>query len=119
MRAMTHVDMFKSGTNMRAWLREIMRNRFFDGRRSAAIDRFVVAELRWKAVPPDQEDHIYAPKRLARPSAHSKSIDRDAIMTIAVEGLSHEDGGALLGITGSASRSRLHDARKNLGELVL
>lgn len=107
---------FSPGTNMRAWLACIMRNRFLSDirrrRDTTGVDDLPEAKL---ATAPAQEDNI-AVGELRRCLGRLPPSYRVALVMIVVQGMSYEEASESLGVAVGTLKSRVHRARAQLAE---
>lgn len=105
---------FSPGTNMRAWLACIMRNRFLSDirrrRDTTDVEDLPPGKL---ATAPAQEDNI-ALGELRRCLARLSACYRVALVSIVVQGQSYEEASASLGVAVGTLKSRVHRARLQL-----
>lgn len=116
-RALAHLDQFRAGTNMRAWLFTIMHNHHIQelrkhGRRldTAPLDEMV--ENRHGA-PGAQEGHLAA-RDMARSLDALPEEQRDVILLICLEDLSYAEAAEVLGVPIGTIMSRLARGRERL-----
>ena len=115
LRAIEHADSFTSGTNLRAWLFTIMRNRFYTNCRKAARERTgsddcVSAQPRVQAT---QEWHM----QFLEMCAALRDIPphyREAIILVGALGESYIAAAAILGCDIGTIKSRVNRARNML-----
>lgn len=111
---------FTPGTNLRAWLLTILRNRYRSviSRKHVASEIAVetLDELSW--VPPEQEAKIeVAAFRRAFTMLHPSQ--REALVLVCVQGLSYERAAELMGCEVGTVKSRLNRARTALKRMLL
>jgi len=117
-KALSNLDKFQMGTNLRAWLFTILRNSFYNDIRykkyhqTAPIDEVDPAHLELRAT---QEKYIEFRDVL---KGLSKLVpkQREAIILIAAEGLSYEEAAAVCDCPVGTVKSRLSRARQRLEE---
>lgn len=110
---------FKPGTNLKAWLFTILRNRF----RSVVARRHVTAEIgaddlgELSAVPPEQESRleVTAFKRAFRTL---RPAQREVLVLAGVHGLSYERIAEICGCEIGTVKSRVCRARLQLKQLL-
>jgi RNA polymerase sigma-70 factor, ECF subfamily len=118
LKALSNLDKFQAGTNLRAWLFTILRNSFFNGIRyrkyhqSAALDEVDPAYLEMRAT---QEKYVEFQDVLKGMSLLAPE-QREAIVLIAAEGLSYEEAAAVCNCPVGTVKSRLSRARHRLEE---
>ncbi len=117
-RAMSHSDRFRPGTNLRAWLFTILRNQFYNGlqkkREVEDPEGTYAGTLRTL---PDQEARLEL-QNLWAALAHLPVDEREALILIGAEGLSYDDAACLCGAPVGTVRTRVHRARLRLVRLL-
>jgi RNA polymerase sigma-70 factor (ECF subfamily) len=110
---------FIPGTNFRAWMTRILRNRFFSNlrrrRETVELDDAPAASL---ARSGGQEDNI-AMQELRRNLARLPADHRLALLMISVQGLSYDEVSATLGVAVGTLKCRVFRARKLLQRWML
>lgn len=118
LKALSNLDKFQAGTNLRAWLFTILRNSFYNGIRyrkyhqSAPLDEADPASLEMRAT---QEKYVEFQDVLKGMSLLAPE-QREAIVLIAAEGLSYEEAAAVCNCPVGTVKSRLSRARQRLEE---
>lgn len=115
-RAISRLEKFREGTNLRSWMFTIMHNVHIDGRRRA--------QRRGPHVPIEDwtpDSHHPAPQpwhvELGRLNANFDRLranERDVIRLVGLEGLKYEEAAEELGVRVGTIKSRLFRARENL-----
>jgi RNA polymerase sigma-70 factor, ECF subfamily len=119
LRALTHIDSFEPGTNMRAWLFTILRNVFRSERR------------KWCRMVEDP-DGQYAetlksyPEQIGRIEfgelraalAKLPADQRDALILVAAAGFSYDEAATVCGCRQGTIKSRVNRARARLADLL-
>jgi RNA polymerase sigma-70 factor (ECF subfamily) len=112
-------DSFEPGTNFRAWMGSILRNRFLsDCRRkrpSAALEDAPPASL---ARSGGQEESL-AMKELNRHLARLPADQRLLLLLISVQGVSYEEASSQLGVPVGTLKARVSRTRNQLRRWVL
>jgi RNA polymerase sigma-70 factor, ECF subfamily len=117
-KALSNLDKFQVGTNLRAWLFTILRNSFYNGIRyrkyhqTAPLDEVDPSYLELRATQEkyiEFQDVLNCLGRLA-------PEQREAIVLIAAEGLSYEEAAAVCNCPVGTVKSRLSRARQRLEE---
>ena len=117
-KALSNLDKFQVGTNLRAWLFTILRNSFYNGIRyrkyhqTAPLDEVDPGYLELRATQEkyiEFQDVLNCLGRLA-------PEQREAIVLIAAEGLSYEEAAAVCNCPVGTVKSRLSRARQRLEE---
>jgi RNA polymerase sigma-70 factor, ECF subfamily len=117
-KALSNLDKFEMGTNLRAWLFTILRNSFYNEIRhrkyhqTATLDEIDPGAIDLRAT---QEKYIEFQDVL---KGLSKLVpeQREAIILIAAEGLSYEEAAAICKCPVGTVKSRLSRARRRLEE---
>lgn len=115
LRAIENAHRYRPGTNMRAWLFTIMRNRFFTHCRKAARERTGAADCA-SLVPqvrPAQEWHMQASELQAALRVMPRHY-REAIVLVGALGESYLDAARLLDCDIGTVKSRVNRARTML-----
>ncbi|ADP71724.1 RNA polymerase, sigma-24 subunit, ECF subfamily [Rhodomicrobium vannielii ATCC 17100] len=119
-KALSNLDKFQEGTNLRAWLFTILRNSFYNDIRykkyhqTAPLDDVDPSNLETRAT---QEKYIEF-KDVLRGLSGLVPEQREAIILIAAEGLSYEEAAAVCNCPVGTVKSRLSRARQRLEEYV-
>jgi len=110
-------------TKLAAWLFTVARNAWISHRRWSLLD---VSRLAVRADdlalpsaargPDDSVDAARERVRLERAIASLPEAQREVLLLVAVEGLSHDEASAVLGITPENARQRLSRARAELAQ---
>ena len=111
---------YTNGTNLKAWLFTILRNRF----RSVVSRRHMTAEistenfdhLAW--IPPEQEARLEVAAFRAA-FRRLPPAQREILVLIAVDGLSYERAAAICNCEIGTVKSRIHRARAQLKAMLL
>jgi RNA polymerase sigma-70 factor (ECF subfamily) len=115
LRALVHVDQFEPGTNLVGWLSTILRNCYFNSKRSGSrvvsLDAFATPPTR--AVNASQESTVYMGDVTTRIAA-LPAVQRDALMLVGAEGYSYEDAADMAGCAIGTMKSRVSRARTEL-----
>lgn len=116
LRALTRLDRYQPGSNLRAWLTTILRNLHIDdersrARRTAALES--VRHTRGSSAAPNQEWSV-ALSELARDIEALAPHDREILAMMGVAGLSTEEAANRLGVPAGTVKSRLSRARQRL-----
>ena len=118
-KAWNHLDSFREGTNLKAWLFTILRNTYFSERRKRRrevedSDGGYAASL---ATHPEQHGHMDMQDFRA---ALTKLPDdqREALILVGAAGFSYEEAAEISGCAVGTIKSRVNRARNRLGELL-
>jgi RNA polymerase sigma-70 factor, ECF subfamily len=119
MNALAAQDSFTPGTNFRAWMHRILRNRFISGLRKRReimdIDDAPPASL---AVQAGQDDRL-ALQELQRALGELLPVQREAMFMVVLQGMSYEEVGAATGCAVGTAKSRVFRARRYLAARLL
>jgi RNA polymerase sigma-70 factor (ECF subfamily) len=119
-RALTKLDLWREGSNLRAWLFTILHNQYVN-RVRRAIRTGVTIELddAWPPLnrPATQEKRLEL-RDLDRALGQLPAEQRAVILLVGLEGMPYRDVGAALGIPTGTVRSRLSRGRTALRELM-
>ena len=118
-RAITRLDQFQPGTDLRSWMFTIMHNLFIDGCRRARRRGESVAIEEWMAdasAEPAQLDAV-AVREVLDHIADLSPHEREVLERVAIDGLKYEEAAAELGVAVGTVKSRLFRARENLKRL--
>jgi RNA polymerase sigma-70 factor (ECF subfamily) len=118
-RALTHVDSFQPGTNLRAWLFTILRNLFYSDYRKRRrqvedVDGHHADRLHR---PPDQDDKIQLREMLAA-LQRLQPDQREALILVGAAGCSYQEAAAISDCAVGTIKSRVNRARMRLAELL-
>jgi RNA polymerase sigma-70 factor, ECF subfamily len=117
-RAIEHLDRFTPGSNLRAWLRTILRNFYFNAyaRRAGRIRSWRSDEEEIASGPSTEasQPHSVALTELWQALCALPLEQREVILLVGVEELSYEEAAAVLQVPIGTIRSRLSRARGKL-----
>lgn len=112
--ALAAQESFAAGTNFRAWMTRILRNRFFSNvrrrRETVDLDDAPPSQLGRSG---GQEEHI-AMQELQRAMSRLPANQRLILMMISVQGLSYEEASEQLGVAAGTLKCRVFRARTQL-----
>lgn len=115
LRAIQYSDHFKPGTNLRAWLFTIMRNRFFTNCRKSARERTGAADCVSATPRVDAGQEWHMQMREMRHAIYGLPDHyREAIMLIGVLGESYEQAAGVMDCDIGTVKSRVNRARAML-----
>lgn len=121
LRAIQNADRYQPGTNMRAWLFTIMRNRFLTNCRKAARERTgagdCVSVSETVQVAPAQEDHMQMREMQAALRAMPRHY-REAIILVGALGESYLNAARILDCDIGTIKSRVNRARHILRDVL-
>ena len=119
MNALAAQSSFTPGTNIRAWIYRILRDRFISvlrkQREIVDIDDAPPASL---AVHAGHEDRL-ALQELQRAIGELHPVQREALFMIVLQGMSYEEVGAATGCAVGTAKSRVFRARRYLATRLL
>ncbi|WP_084327414.1 sigma-70 family RNA polymerase sigma factor [Salinarimonas rosea] len=119
LRALSKLDRFEPGTNLRAWLFTILRNLFFSEhrkRRHEVEDVDGVYSERLTTLPAQQARLDFEDFRAAL--ARLCPEQREALILVGAEGLTYEEAAGICGVAVGTIKSRVHRARLRLAEYL-
>jgi RNA polymerase sigma-70 factor (ECF subfamily) len=117
LKAWEHRRQFSPGTSLPAWLFAILRNSFFNGRRKYRLevadpDGAHAATLASAA----EQEHRASLRDVQGALDRLEPAQREALLLVAVEGLSYEAAAAIIGCPAGTVKSRVSRARDRLGQ---
>ena len=116
--AISHSDRYQPGTNLKAWLRVILRNRFYTGlqkkREVEDPDGAYAGALRTL---PDQGARLDL-QDLWAALGRLPVAEREALILIGAEGLSYDEAAQITGVPVGTLKTRVHRARARLAGLL-
>ena len=119
-KAWNNLGSFQEGTNLKAWLFTILRNRF----RSLVSRKHVTAEVatddleQLSSIPPEQEARLEV-LAFRRAFGLLKPGQREILVLVAVHGLSYERAAEVCGCEVGTVKSRVNRARAQLKAFLL
>lgn len=119
MRAITRASSYAPGTNMRAWLFTIMRNRFYNERVKLARERPGLEDcVSGQLTTPDRQYwHVRGREIEAALMALPRAY-REAVMLVIVTGESYQSAAEILGVDMGTIKSRINRGRRRLQEAL-
>ena len=119
LKALSNLDRFEPGSNMRAWLFTILRNLFHTEhrRRSREVEDIDGAISGRVAVMPEQDSRLDM-EDLQAALAQLKPDHREALLLIAAQGMTYEETAQICGTNIGTIKSRVNRARTRLAELL-
>jgi RNA polymerase sigma-70 factor (ECF subfamily) len=119
LRALTHADQFRPGTNLLAWLITILRNTYFNEKRRER--RLVALDIENSALLPTtnggQEPHMQMRDVEAR-FARLPAVQREALVLVGANGLSYDHAAEIVGCAEGTMKSRVSRARLHLQRML-
>ncbi len=118
-RAITHIDSFRPGTNLNAWLATILRNCFLSEarKRSKEVEDVEGSYVGRLLSAPEQESRIELQEFRAA-LAKLPFEQREALLLVGAAGFSYEDTAAICHTTTGTIKSRINRARTRLAALL-
>ena len=118
-RALTHIDSFQPGSNLKAWLFTILRNQFrsnYRKRRREVEDTDGSYADRLQVLP-DQDDRMQINDVLAA-LQQLQSDQREALILVSAAGYSYDEAAAICGCAAGTVKSRVNRARTRLARIL-
>lgn len=118
-KAWNHLDSFKEGTNLKAWLFTILRNTYFSERRKRKrevedADGGYAARL---ASRPEQPGHMDM-RDFQAALARLPDDQREALILVGAAGFSYEEAADVSGCAVGTIKSRVNRARNRLADML-
>lgn len=118
-KAISNLEKFREGTNLRAWLFTIQRNLFYSERRKAARETEdpegdLAGQL---AVKPDHDGRLQFAE-FQDAFAKLSAEQREALTLVGAMGLSYQEASDTIGVAVGTVKSRVGRARKELARLM-
>jgi len=119
LKALSNLDRFQVGTNIRAWLFTILRNSFFSELRKqrrevADSDGKYAAQLTTRATQVDKVEL----RDFRRALEKLPSEQREALMLVGPAGFSYEEAANICGCAVGTIKSRVNRGRNRLTEMI-
>ncbi|MFO1113275.1 MAG: sigma-70 family RNA polymerase sigma factor [Rhodospirillales bacterium] len=119
LKALSNLDRFQIGTNIRAWLFTILRNSFFSELRKqrrevADSDGKYAAQLTTRATQVDKVEL----RDFRRALEKLPSEQREALMLVGPAGFSYEEAATICGCAVGTIKSRVNRGRNRLTEMI-
>jgi RNA polymerase sigma-70 factor (ECF subfamily) len=115
--ALNKEQQFTSGTNLKAWLFTIMRNRFYSDMRSQRRGPVAVDDEQLALVPAiDNPEASMALHELTTALWKLNPQSREALILVGASGFSYEEAAALCDCSVGTLKARVSRARKRLSE---
>jgi RNA polymerase sigma-70 factor, ECF subfamily len=118
-RALTHIDQFQPGTNMRAWLFTILRNQFnseYRQRRWVTEDSDGIYIDALKTLPQQNSWLEFQELRMALTKLSPEQ--REAVVLVGASGMTYEEAAEICGCAIGTIKSRVNRGRSRLAELL-
>jgi RNA polymerase sigma-70 factor (ECF subfamily) len=118
-KAWNHLDSFREGTNLKAWLFTILRNTYFSERRKRRrevedADGSYAAKLSTHA---EQDGHMEMQDFRAA-LTRLPDDQREALILVGAAGFSYEEAAEISGCAVGTIKSRVNRARNRLGDML-
>jgi RNA polymerase sigma-70 factor, ECF subfamily len=115
LRALSNLDKFKPGTNLRAWLFTILRNQFYSSKRKGKweVEDTEGAQAARLVQIPDQEPHM-ALEEFRSAFRELPPDQREALVLVGISGLSYEEAADTCNCAIGTVKSRVNRARQKL-----
>jgi RNA polymerase sigma-70 factor (ECF subfamily) len=119
LRALSNVERFQPGTNLKAWLFTILRNEHYSQLRRQKFEAVGVdtSNLPEPSVPPDHDGDIEL-RELNDALSTLPTGQRTALLLVSASGLSYEEAATICGCAVGTIKSRVARAREMLVELL-
>ncbi|HKF59744.1 MAG TPA: sigma-70 family RNA polymerase sigma factor [Dongiaceae bacterium] len=122
LRALHYSEQFERGTNLKAWLTTILRNSYFNEKRSEARRRRltqqgVLVQTEMRVAPGNQEAHLEL-RDFERAFITLPQVQRQAIALVGAKGYSYEEAAELAGCAVGTMKSRVSRARMALQSML-
>ena len=115
--ALNKEQQFTSGTNLKAWLFTIMRNRFYSDMRSQRRGSVAVDDEQLALVPAiDNPEATMALRELTTALWKLNPQSREALILVGASGFSYEEAAILCDCSVGTLKARVSRARKRLAE---
>lgn len=112
-------DQFRPGTNLRAWLSTILRNRFYSGQRRrkwrAEYDQEIIERT---LVAPDDPSANVELEDVRRALAMLPDFQREALILVGAGGMGYEEVAQVMGCPVGTVKSRVRRARDELQAIL-
>jgi RNA polymerase sigma-70 factor (ECF subfamily) len=118
-RALAALSDWQQGTNLKAWLFTILRNAFYEQSRRRRTERTVLAQSATgdEAEAPEQHGKLDLAD-LQRHLFTLPPLQREALMLVGAQGLSHEDAAAICNVPVGTMKARVSRARARLARAM-
>jgi RNA polymerase sigma-70 factor (ECF subfamily) len=119
LRALSNVERFQPGTNLKAWLFTILRNEHYSQLRRQKFEAVGMdtSTLPEPSVPPDHDGEIEL-RELNSALSNLPTGQRTALLLVSASGLSYEEAASICGCAVGTIKSRVARAREMLVELL-
>src|SRR5215475_11383455 len=122
LRALHYSEQFERGTNLKAWLTTILRDSYFNEKRSEARRRRltqqgVLVQTEMPTIPGNQDSRLEL-RDFERVYATLPRVQRQAISLVGAKGYSYEEAAELAGCAVGTMKSRVSRARVTLQNML-
>lgn len=118
-RALSALDQFQPGTNLKAWLFTILRNGFYEQGRRRKRESLAMQARFEPSEAADPEQHARGDvSDLQRLLFRLPPSQREALILVGAQGLSHEEAARICCVPVGTMKARLSRARAALAELM-
>jgi len=122
LRALHYSEQFERGTNLKAWLTTILRNSYFNEKRSEARRRRLaqqgfLVQTEMPTIPGNQDSRLEL-RDFERVYATLPRVQRQAISLVGAKGYSYEEAAELAGCAVGTMKSRVSRARVTLQNML-
>jgi len=119
MRALSNIDRFRPGTNLKAWLFTIVRNEHYSQLRRRKFEAHGIEPdlLPEPSVPPDHDGKLEL-RDLDRALASLSPGQRTALILVSVSGFSYEEAATICACAVGTIKSRVARARETLMQML-
>jgi RNA polymerase sigma-70 factor (ECF subfamily) len=111
-------DQFQAGTNLRAWLATILRNRYYSLGRRRKWHADYDGEIERTLVAPDDQEASVELEDVRRALAMLPDFQREALILVGAGGMSYEEVAQIVGCPLGTVKSRVRRARDELQAIL-
>jgi RNA polymerase sigma-70 factor (ECF subfamily) len=119
LRAISHADQFQPGTNLKAWLTTILRNSYFNEKRSQRrLAEYSSSTAGGSNAARGQQEHRLQMRDLKRAVVKLPAAQREALALVGASGYSYEEAAKMTGCAIGTMKSRVSRARFELQSML-
>ena len=119
LRAISHAHQFQPGTNLKAWLTTILRNSYFNEKRSQRrLAEYSSITAGQASVARGQQEHRLQMRDLERAIIKLPAAQREALALVGANGYSYEEAAKMTGCAVGTVKSRVSRARFELQSML-
>jgi RNA polymerase sigma-70 factor, ECF subfamily len=119
LRAISHADQFQPGTNLKAWLTTILRNSYFNEKRSQRrLAEYSSSAAGGSNAARGQQEHRLQMRDLKRAVVKLPAVQREALALVGASGYSYEEAAKMTGCAVGTMKSRVSRARFELQSML-